>query len=110
MSAQHGLIPAMVEGTSIGGLEAEATCDSCNRRLTDGHREHDPDDTEADTVYAYATRVRGTNEWSVRWVSCDKCGPLGDVADEPGKAIVKATISYEGFTDGFALSNPRFPA
>jgi murein L,D-transpeptidase YcbB/YkuD len=55
------LTPAMLAGTPVGGPGGMAVCDTCNRRLTDGDREHDTDDTEADTVYAYATRVRDTN-------------------------------------------------
>ncbi|EMA54859.1 hypothetical protein [Halococcus salifodinae] len=60
------LTPAMLSGTPVGSPGGMAVCDTCNRRRTDGHREHDHGDREVDTVYAYATRVRGTNQWSLR--------------------------------------------
>jgi hypothetical protein len=107
---QTDLTPAMLAGTPVGGPGGFAACDTCNRRLTDGDREHDPDDAEADTVYAYATRVRDTNRWTLRWVSCEECGPPGDdETDEPGEAVTKATLTYDGRIDAFALADPEFP-
>jgi hypothetical protein len=107
---QTDLTPAMLAGTPIGGPDGFAACDTCNRSLSDGHREHDPDDKEADTVYAYATCVPGTNKWSLRWVSCEDCGPPGDgEANEPGEAVAKATLTYDGRIDAFALADPEFP-
>ena len=107
---QTGLSPALLAGTPVGGPGGFAVCDTCNRSLTDGDREHDPDDREADTVYAYGTRVRGTNRWSLRWVSCEECGPPGDGgADEPGEVVAKATLTYDGRIDAFALADPEFP-
>jgi ferredoxin len=106
------LTPAMLSGTPVGGPGGFAACDTCNRSLTDGHREHDPDDAEADTVYAYATRVRGTSRWTLRWVSCEACGPPGDdedTDDEPGEAVAKATLTYDGRIDAFALADPEVP-
>jgi hypothetical protein len=105
------LNPALLAGTPVGGPGGFAACDTCNRGLTDGHREHDPDDREADTVYAYATRVRG-NRWTLRWVSCEACGPPGDgdgAADEPGEAVTKATLTYDGRIDAFALADLEIP-
>jgi hypothetical protein len=105
------LTPAMLSGTPVGGPGGMAVCDTCNRRLTDGHREHDPANAEADTVYAYATRVRDTNRWSLRWVSCENCGPPGD-SDEttkPGEVVAKATLAFDARIDGFALANPELP-
>lgn len=102
------LIPAMLDGTPVGGSGGFAVCDTCNRGLTDGHREHDPDNREADTVYAYATRIRDTNRWTLRWVSCEQCAPPGDgEADEPGETVAKATLAYDGRIDAFALSDPE---
>ena len=104
------LTPTMLAGTPVGGSGGMAVCDTCNRRLTDGHREHDREDTEPDTVYAYATRVRGTNRWSLRWVSCEECGPPGDgVTNEPGEVVATATLTYDARIDGFALTDPEFP-
>jgi hypothetical protein len=109
MSAQTDLTPSMLAGTPVGGPDGFAACDTCNRSLTDGHREHDPDDTEADTVYAYATSAPGTNKWALRWVSCEECGPPGDgQADEPGEVVAKATLAYDGRIDAFALADPEF--
>jgi hypothetical protein len=106
---QTDLTPAMLAGTPIGGPDGFAACDTCNRSLSDGHREHDPDDKEADIVYAYATCVPGTNKWSLRWVSCEDCGPPGDgEANEPGEAVAKATLTYDGRIDAFALADPEF--
>ena len=109
MSGHHTeLTPTMLAGTPVGALGGFAACDTCNRGLTDGHREHDPDDKDADTVYAYATRVQGTNRWTLRWVSCEECGPPGDgVADETGEAVAKATLTYDARIDGFALADPE---
>jgi hypothetical protein len=108
---QTDLTPAMLAGTPVGGPDGFAACDTCNRSLSDGHREHDPDDAEADTVYAYATRVRGTNRWSLRWVSCEECGPPGDGEDdEPGEAVAKATLTYDARIDAFVLADPELPA
>ena len=109
---QTDLSPALLAGTPVGGPGGFAVCDTCNRSLSDGHREHDPDDREADTVYAYATRVRGTSRWSLRWVSCEACGPPGDgdgAADEPGEAVAKATLAYDARIDAFALADPEVP-
>ncbi|HET7325471.1 MAG TPA: hypothetical protein VFJ06_14180 [Halococcus sp.] len=104
------LTPAMLEGTPVGGPDGFAACDTCNRSLTDGHREHDPDNKEADTVFAYATCAPGTNKWALRWVSCEECGPPGDgEADEPGEAIAKAMLAYDGRIDAFALADPKLP-
>ena len=70
------------------------------RRLTDGHREHEADDT----VYAYATCVRNTNRWRLRWLSCEECGPHGDgETNEPGEAVAKATLTYNGRIDAFGV-------
>ena len=81
------LTPAMLVGTPIGGPDGFAACDTCNRSLTDGGREHDCEDKDADTVFVYATTAPGTNKWALRWVSCEDCGPPGDgEADEPGEA------------------------
>ena len=57
------LTPAMLSGTPVGGPGGMAVCDTCNRRLTDGHREHDPT-TARPTPYtptprASAERVDG---------------------------------------------------
>jgi hypothetical protein len=103
---------AMLSGTPVGGPGGMAVCDTCNRRLTDGHREHDPDDAEADTVYAYATRVRDTDRWSLRWVSCENCGPPGesDETTEPGEVVAKATLTFDARIDGFALADPELPS
>jgi hypothetical protein len=107
---QSDLTPAMPAGTPVGGPGGFAACDTCNRSLSDGHRDHDPDDKEADTVYAYATRVRDTNRWSLRWVSCEECGPPGDgEANEPGEAVAKATLTFDAGIDAFALADPEFP-
>jgi hypothetical protein len=111
MSARESadLIPAMFDGMLFGGPDGFAACDTCNRSLTDGHREHDPDDAEADTVFAYATRVRDTNQWSLRWVSCESCGPPGDgEADKPGETVVQATVAYDALHDAFAFSDSEF--
>ena len=108
---QTDLSPAMLAGTPVGGPGGFAACDTCNRGLTDGHREHDPDNAEADTVYAYATHVRDTHRWSLRWVSCENCGPPGD-SDEttkPGEVVAKATLAFDARIDGFALANPELP-
>jgi hypothetical protein len=70
------------------------------------------DDREADTVYAYATRVRGTSRWPLRWVSCEECGPPGDdedTDDKPGETVAKATLTYDRRIDGFALDDPGSP-
>jgi hypothetical protein len=108
---QTDLSPALLAGTPVGGPGGFAACDTCNRSLTDGDREHDLDDREADTVYAYATRVRDTNRWTLRWVSCEACGPPGDgEADEPGEAVAKATLTFDARIDGFALADPELPA
>ena len=105
------LTPAMLAGTPVGGPGGMAVCDTCNRRLTDGHREHDTDDTEADTVYAYATRVRDTNRWTLRWLSCEDCGPPGDgLADESGEMVATATLAYDARIGGFALADPELPS
>jgi hypothetical protein len=111
---QTDLSPALLAGTPVGGPDGFAACDTCNRGLTDGDREHDPDDAEADTVYAYATRVRGTSRWTLRWVSCAECGPPGDgdgegAADEPGETVAKATLTYDVRIDAFALADPEVP-
>jgi hypothetical protein len=58
MSAQADLTPSMFDGMLFGGPDGFAACDSCNRRLTDGHREHDPDDAEADTVFAHPLSLK----------------------------------------------------
>ena len=61
-------------------------------------------------MYAYVTRVRGTNRWSLRWVSCEECGPPGDgEVDEPGEAVAKATLTYDAHIDAFALADPDVP-
>jgi hypothetical protein len=107
------LTPAMLSGTPVGEAGGFAACDTCNRGLTDGDREHDPKDRDADTVYAYATRVRDTNRWTLRWVSCAECGPPGDdedTDDEPGEAVAKAILTYDGRIDAFALADPELPA
>ena len=102
---------AMLSGTPVGGPGGMAVCDTYNRPLTDGHREHDPNNAEADTVYAYATRVRGTSRWTLRWVSCEECSPPSDgKADEPGEAVAKATLTYDGRIDAFTLADPELPA
>jgi hypothetical protein len=107
---QTDLSPPMLAGTPVGGPGGFAVCDTCNRRLTDGHREHDPDDAEADTVYAYATRVRGTNRWSLRWVSCEDCGPPGDgETTEPGEVVATARLTFDARVDGFVLADPERP-
>jgi hypothetical protein len=107
---QTDLTPAMLASTPVGEAGGFAACDTCNRSLTDGHREHDPDDREADTVYAYTTRIRDTNRWTLRWVSCEECGPPGDgEADEPGEAVAKATLTFDARIDGFTLADPEFP-
>lgn len=106
------LTPTMLAGTPVGGPGGFAVCDTCNRRLTDGHREHDLDDAEADTVFAYATRLRDTNRWSLRWVSCEECGPPGDAhtgMNEPGEVVATATLAYDAALDGFALADPELP-
>ncbi|EMA47793.1 hypothetical protein [Halococcus salifodinae] len=104
------LTPAMLAGTPVGGPGGSAACDSCNRRLTDGHREHDLDDKDPDTVVVYATRVRDTDKWSLRWVSCEDCGPPGDgEADEPGEVVATATLTFDARIDGFALADPELP-
>lgn len=80
------LTPAMLAGTPVGSASGSAACDTCNRGLTDGERDHNPDDTEADTVYAYATRAEApeSGTWALRWVSCESCGPPGMAdADHP---------------------------
>jgi hypothetical protein len=43
MSGQTDFAPAMLDGAPVGGPGGEAACDTCNRRLTDGEREHDPE-------------------------------------------------------------------
>lgn len=102
------LTPAMLSGTPVGEAGGFAACDSCNRTLTDGQREHDLDDREADTVYAYATCAPGTNKWSLCWVSCEECGPPGDgEADESGEAVAKATLAFDARIDGFTLADPE---
>ncbi|WP_273837486.1 hypothetical protein [Halococcus sp. PRR34] len=104
---------AMLAGTPVGGPGGMVVCDTCNRRLTDGHREHDPDDAEADTVYAYAARVRGMDRWSLRWVSCEECGPPSDADDdserEPDEVVATATLTFDARIDGFALADPELP-
>jgi hypothetical protein len=107
---QTDLSPALLAGTPVGGPGGFAACDTCNRRLTDGHREQDPDDAEADAVYAYATRIRGTSRWTLRWVSCEEYGPPGDgEADDPGEAVAKATLTFDARIGGFALADPERP-
>ena len=104
------LTSAMLSGTPVGGPGGMAVCDTCNRRLTDGHREHEADDAEADTVYAYATRVRDTNRWTLRWLSCEECGPPGDgQTDEPGEVVATATLAYDARIAGFALADLEVP-
>jgi hypothetical protein len=39
---QTDLSPAMLTGTPVGGPSRFAVCDTCNRRLTDGHRDTTP--------------------------------------------------------------------
>ena len=110
------LTPAMLAGTPVGGPGGFAACDTCNRSLTDGHREHDPDDKEADTVVAYATCAPGTNRWALRWVSCEDCGPPGiaeadmpDGMDEPDEVVAMATLGYDERVDAFVLADPELP-
>lgn len=109
MSASHAeLTVTMLTGTPVGGPGGSAACDSCNKGLSDGERWFDDEDAEADTVYVYTTRVRGTNKWSLRWVSCEECGPSGDgEADEPGEVVAKATLDYDQRIDAFALTDPE---
>ena len=110
------LTPAMLSDTPVGGPGGFAACDSCNRGLTDGDREHDPDDAEADTVYAYATKPRDADAWALRWVSCEDCGPPGLAdADHPGdrdpdEITAKAALTYDGRIDAFALTDPELAA
>lgn len=40
MSGQNDLTPSMLAGTLVGTADGETACDTCNRRLTDGEREH----------------------------------------------------------------------
>jgi hypothetical protein len=105
----------MLNGTPVGGPGGEAACDTCNRRLTDGEREHDPDGTEADTVYAYAAKSREADTWALRWVSCESCGPPG-MADaeypgdrDPDEITAIATLTYDARIDAFTLADPEFP-
>ena len=44
-------------------------------------------------------------------MSCEECGPPGDdETDEPGEAVAKATLTYDGRIDAFALADPELPA
>ena len=98
----------MLAGTPVGGPGGDAACDTCNRRLTDGNRRGDTPETEADTVFAYATLRRGSNTWTLRWVSCEACGPPGDADDsEPGETVAKATLGYAPRIGAFALRDVR---
>jgi len=103
-----GLDARMLAGTPVGGPGGSAACDTCNRRLSDGDRRADAPDAEADAVYAYVTLARRSDTWTLRWVSCEACGPPGDgEADEPGEAIAKATLGYDQRIGAFALEDVR---
>lgn len=111
------LTPAILVGTPIGSADGDAACDTCNRRLTGGERNHDSNDAEVDTVYAYATRAEApeSGTWALRWVSCESCGPPG-MADadhppdrDPSEVVAKATLAYDGRIDAFALADPEHP-
>jgi hypothetical protein len=110
---ESGIDARILAGTPVGGPGGEAACDTCNRRLTDGERRADEPDTEADTVFAYATKPRQSDTWALRWVSCENCGPPG-MADaehpgdrDPGETIAKATLGYDARVGAFALENVR---
>lgn len=114
MSGQNDLTPSMLAGTPVGTADGEAACDTCNRRLTDGERDHDPDDKEADTVYAYATRAPQTQTWMLNWVSCESCGPPGIVSadmpdgmDESDELLAKVTLGYDERVDALVLTDPE---
>jgi hypothetical protein len=114
MSAE--LTPAMLAGTPVGGPDGMALCNTCNRSLTDGKRDHDREGAEPDTVYAYATGAKtpeGT--WALRWVSCAECGPPG-IAETvergeraPTETVAKATLAYDERIDAFVLADPERP-
>jgi hypothetical protein len=98
----------MLAGTPVGGPGGSAACDTCNRRLSDGDRRADTPDAEADAVYAYVTLARRSDTWTLRWVSCEECGPPRDgEGDEPGEAIAKATLGYDQRIGAFALEDVR---
>ena len=103
---ESGIDARMLAGTPVGGPGGSAACDTCNRRLSDGERPGDAPDAEADTVFAYATLARRSSTWSLRWVSCEACGPPGDDdALESGEAVAKAALGYDTRIGAFALED-----
>jgi hypothetical protein len=115
MNAQTDFAPAMLDGAPVGGPGGEAACDTCNRRLTDGERKHDREETQPDRVYAYAAKSPETDTWALRWVSCESCGPPG-MADtdypgdrDPDEITAIATLTYAPRIDAFALADPVSP-
>jgi hypothetical protein len=95
-----------ITGAPVGGASGDAICDTCNRRLSDGVRCSDGPDVEADTVYAYVTKIPASHRWMLRWVSCETCGPIGE-ADDPGTAVATATLDYDSHLRAFTLTNVR---
>jgi len=79
-------LPA-VEGIPIG-TEAAVVCDSCNAPIacdTDVERGEEPG-----AAYLYITRDAGV--WSLRWVSCEVCGPISDECDR-NKCVACAQLA-----------------
>lgn len=78
-----------LRGTPIGTPEGDVICDSCNKGITSIQQLIDG---ETSVAYLYATGDH--HGWSLRWINCHDCGPLGDgEATEPGEALALAFLS-----------------
>lgn len=79
-----------LRGTPTGTPEGDVICDSCNKRITSIEQ---LTDGETAIAYLYVTGDRRYG-WSLRWVSCHDCGPLGDgEATEPGETYALAFLT-----------------
>lgn len=75
--------------TPTGTPDGQVICDSCNKRITSIEQL-----TNGETAIAYLYVAGDHHGWSLRWISCHDCGPLGDGgASEPGEALALAFLT-----------------
>jgi hypothetical protein len=94
-----------LQGTPVGGPDGIVCCDTCNKGLADVCPSDGPI-VHADRVHVYATASAISDEWRLRRVLCDDCGPLGDgEATEPGEAHATASLAYALLGEYFAFAS-----
>ncbi len=79
-----------LQGTPTGTPEGDVICDSCNKGITSIQQL-----TDGETAIAYLYVTGNCRDgWSLRWISCHDCGPLGDgEATEPGEVHALAFLT-----------------